>query len=109
MKEKVNIGAKSVELAVNAATPLYFKAVFGQDIYRLSMDLGDDTGEAIDNFQKLAFIMNAQAKKDDVMSKTIEDYIAWLEKFLPMDIALAVPDIADVYMRQTQPTVTPKK
>lgn len=109
MKEKVNIGSTQVEMAVNAATPLYFKAVFGKDIYRISMDLGDDTGEAIDNFQKLAFIMNAQAKKKDVMALTIDDYIKWLEKFLPMDVAYAVPDIADVYMRQTQPTVKPKK
>lgn len=109
MKEKVNIGSKAVEMAVNAATPLYFKAVFGSDIYRLSMDLGDDTGEAIDNFQRLAFIMNMQAKKEDVMSKTVDDYITWLEKFLPMDMAVAVPDIAEVYMRQTQPTVKPKK
>lgn len=109
MKEKVNIGSKAVEMVVSAATPLYFKAVFCEDIYRISMDLGDDSGEAIDSFQKLAFIMNMQAKKEEIMSKTIGDYIEWLEKFLPMDMMVAVPDIADLYMRQTQPTVKPKK
>lgn len=109
MKEKINIGSKAVEMVVTAATPLHFRSVFNQDIYRISMDLGDDTGEAVDNFTKLAFIMAMKAKKMDMKSLTEDDFVDWLDKFLPMDMTLAVPEIADLYMRQTQPTVKPKK
>lgn len=108
MKKKIYIGAKQTELAVNAATPLFFRSVFGKDIYSLSLDLSDDTGEALDTFTRLCFIMCMQAKKEDVRSMGEDDFVAWLENYLPYDMALAVPEVAEFYMTQTQPKVKPK-
>lgn len=109
MKRKITIGSKQTEVVVNAATPVFFRAVFGTDIYSLSMNLTDDnTGEAIDTYSKLFFVMAMQAKKADLRNMNEDDYIAWLEKFLPMDMAMACLDVAEFYAQQTEPNAKPK-
>lgn len=109
MKGKITIGSKQTEVVVNAATPLFFRSVFGTDIYSLSMNLtDDDSGEAVDTYSRLFFVMAMQAKKADLRNMNEDDYIAWLEKYLPMDMAMACLQVAEFYVQQTQPNSKPK-
>ena len=113
MKGKITIGNKSVELAANAATPVYFKQIFGEDYYVLAENFtkSDTNGESVDIYTRIAFIAAMQAKKtpDEMLGLNFTDYIKWVSQFEAYDMAGAVDAIAELYSRQAKATATPKK
>lgn len=111
MKGKITIGNKNVELAANAATPVFFKQVFHEDFFVLAEKFAASptNGESVDIYSKIAFIAYNQAKKADMESLNFGDYIKWLEKFEAYDLAAAVDDIAELYAHQAEKTAKPKK
>ena len=111
MVAKINIGNATVEMVANAATPIRYRTVFGEDIIKvlLSQEKEVDTGMMADAASKLAYIMKLQAEKSDFRKASMDDFVTWLEDFAPMDMILAAGDIMTFYNSQTAALSTAKK
>lgn len=107
MKGTIKIGSYEVGMSANAASPYFFKQIFGQDFFRESQKADFDS----EIFQKMAFVMAMQDIKTmpEMLKLNQESYIEWLLQFDPMDILNAVGDIAEFYIGQKKTTSTPKK
>lgn len=109
MLKTVKIGEKEISLLANAATPIRYKMVFGEDIMVAFNQINGkkrDEGEILDISSQLAFIMYVQAmySKEKLKCVTKEKYIEWLEDFGPMDFVNASKDIFDTYLGTTGTT-----
>ena len=105
----VNIGGKEIDLLANAATPIRYKMVFGEDIMVAFNQINGnkrDEGEILDISSQLAFIMHVQAtcSREELKGVTKEKYIEWLEDFGPMDFVNSSQDIFDTYLGTTGTT-----
>ena len=113
MLQTVKVGEKELNLLANAATPIRYKMVFGEDIMVAFNQINGkkrDEGEILDISSQLAFIMNKQATCDREALKglTKEVYIEWLEDFGPMDFVNASTEIFNTYLGTTGTTSKPK-
>ena len=114
MLRTVQIGEKEVNLLANAATPIRYKMVFGEDIMVAFNQINSekrDTGEVLNITSQLAYIMNCQAEYDKRALSTVskESYLDWLEGFGPMDFVNASEAIINTYLNTTGTTSTSKK
>lgn len=114
MLNTVKIGEKDVNLLANAATPIRYKMVFGDDLMVAFNQMDSkkrDTGEILNVVSQLAYIMNRQADCDkrELATMSKESFIEWLEDFGPMDLVNASKDIIEMYLGTTGTTSTPKK
>lgn len=105
----VKIGEKEIDLLANAATPIRYKMVFGEDIMVAFNQINGkkrDEGEILDISSQLAFIMSKQAtcNREELKGLTKEVYVDWLEEFGPMDFVNASKDIFDTYLGTTGTT-----
>ena len=67
MLRTVQVGEKDLNLLANAATPIRYKMVFGEDLMVAFNQINSekrDTGEILDITSQLAYIMNCQAEYD---------------------------------------------
>lgn len=105
MYGKVTIGDKDIPMLANAATPFRFKSIFHTDILQNMMkgDEGDVT-----EYEKLAFVMAMQAEKKDMTKLSEEDFISWLEDFEFTDVVNALPQVVNIYMKNTSSDSDPK-
>ena len=113
MLQIVKVGEKELNLLANAATPIRYKMVFGEDIMVAFNQINGkkrDEGEILDISSQLAFIMNKQATcdKEALKGLTKEVYIEWLEDFGPMDFVNASTEIFNTYLGTTGTTSKPK-
>lgn len=100
MYADVKIGDKGIPMLANAATTIYYKQIFHEDLFvkmQKIMKAAEDTGDASEIVPKLAFIMASQAEKADMLHKSFTDFIAWLEQFEAFDLETAAPEIMNVY------------
>lgn len=109
MLRTVKIGEKDINLLANAATPIRYKMVFGEDIMVAFNQINGnkrDEGEILDISSQLAFIMHKQAtcNREELKGLTKEVYVDWLEEFGPMDFVNASKDIFDTYLGTTGTT-----
>lgn len=109
----VQIGEQSVPLLANAATPIRYKMIFGEDIMVAFNQVNNkkrDEGEILDITTRLAFVMNMQAENDKAALKNAnkEAFIDWLENFGSMDFANASEEIINVYLGTTESKSKPK-
>lgn len=123
MYKEILIGKKTprkLALLANGATPLFYKQTFNRDLLQYltedgSKDGSEDGSEdgsleiASDKIPELAYIMARQAEKADMQKLSFEDYMQWLEGFEPLDITMNAAAIANVYISDSIPSVTPKK
>ena len=105
MYGKVTINDKEVEFLANASTSFRFKNIFGIDLISL-LAKGDEG--SIDDYERLAFVMAAQAEKKDMSKLTEEDFYQWLESFEFNDLVEALPEIIGLYMQNKKTTSDPK-
>lgn len=106
-------------MLANAATPLRYKQIFGDDLLTLfaNAEQMDESGRKsyhIDFVAELAFIMAMQAKahSDDKIKLeklSANSLIDWLEDFDSMAIENAIEDIIEVYMGNTKTGSEAKK
>jgi hypothetical protein len=101
----VTIGDKKVPMLANAATPFRFKMLFQIDLLQTMMK-GDD-GDVTD-YEKLAFVMAMQAEKKDLSKLSEEDFFLWLEEFEFTDLVNALPEVVNIYMKNTKSDSDPK-
>lgn len=101
----VTISGKETGFLANASTPFRFKNVFNIDLISL-LSKGDDG--AVDDYERLAFIMAKQAEKADMSTLTAEDFYTWLESYEFTDLVEALPEIIGLYMQNKKTTSDPK-
>lgn len=105
MYGKVKISDKEVEFLANASTSFRFKNIFGIDLIAL-LAKGDEG--AVDDYERLAFVMAKQAEKADMNTLTAEDFYLWLESFEFTDLVEALPEIVGLYMKNKITASDPK-
>lgn len=110
MFETIHIGDKDVGMLANAASPYIYKQIFHEDLLQKFSRMGK---EAADNNigEKLGFVFAKQAEISDVselMKLTMNDFLAWLTGFDPMDVFMASEDIVKLYQSQKAGTSVPK-
>lgn len=101
----VTISGKETGFLANASTPFRFKNVFNIDLISL-LSKGDDG--AVDDYERLAFIMAKQAEKADMSTLTAEDFYTWLESYEFTDLVEALPEIIGLYMQNKKTNSDPK-
>lgn len=105
-------GGREIKLAANAATPLRYKQLFGQDLLRVfqqSTKTEEDGMLLADTVAQLAFIMNSQAEGRNLNMVSMDDFYGWLEGFESMDFVMSGQEIIDAYLASTQGSVDTKK
>ena len=101
----VTISGKETGFLANASTPFRFKNVFNIDLISL-LSKGDDG--AVDDYERLAFIMAKQAEKADMSTLTAEDFYTWLESYEFTDLVEALPEIIGLYMQSKKTKSDPQ-
>lgn len=109
MKKNIKVGEKELNLLANAATPIRYKMVFGDDIMVVFNQINNnkrDSGEILDITSQLAYIMNCQAEcdKNELKNLSRETYIEWLEEFEAMDFVNSSEAIINAYLGTTDTT-----
>ena len=104
MLGKVKIGEQELEMLANGATPLYYTQIFVDDCLSKMTN-----GGTIDMWVKVGFVMLKQAEGTDMKKVNVGQFLKWLEQFEPLDLPNAVPDILDLWNKQSQETAKPKK
>lgn len=101
----VTISGKETGFLANASTPFRFKNIFGIDLISL-LAKGDEG--AVDDYERLAFVMAKQAEKADMNTLTAEDFYLWLESYEFTDLVEALPEIIGLYMQNKKTNSDPK-
>lgn len=97
-----------VTLKSTAATKIFFRQTFGQDLYKelaclqAQADTDEADGRAADLVAQLAYIMQ-KSGKGEALSCSHEDYIAWLDTLDEFALAAQGEEILRVYANQTAP------
>ena len=112
MEKTITIDGKEVRFKTNGATPMRYKAQFGQDYFKeiLKMApleaLGRKRKEDIDakdlealDFEVFYNIAWMMAKTAD---SSIPDPIAWLEQFDEFPMAEVIPELQDMLLASIQ-------
>ena len=99
MRRTVMIGNIPVEMVGNAATPIRFKHLFGEDLIR-HMNSDEDDAERTEVLMRLAFLMAMQAEKvgGELQKLKESDFIAWLERFEYPALVNATVDALALYL-----------
>lgn len=83
MRKTVFIGGAEIEIYSNAATPLYFKHIFQDDILR-HISAEEDDVVRTDALMKLAYVEAMQARSlstGELIKLRETDFISWLEHY----------------------------
>lgn len=113
MFKEVKIGGITVPMLANGATPVRYKLLFKKDIISEFQEAQGNNAKMVDTIPELAFIMAKQAEasegKADLSRLSMDDYIAWLERFDSMDLPFAAEDIVNLYVGNNETSSEPKK
>lgn len=107
----VKIGEKVVPMLSNAATAIYYKQIFHEDLLVLMNRAlkGGESAEGISDITpKLAYIMSIQAEKSRIKEKNFDTFLEWLEQFEAMEIELAAAQILNTYTANKKGSSKPK-
>ena len=106
----LKIGESDVELLANAATPYRVKQIFGLDIMRIFFNADKDGGiDTANLIPQLAYVMNAQALKQDMTKLNEDTFYVWCEQFSAFDLISNSDKIIDVYLGNQQSDSESKK
>ena len=88
MRKPISIGGEQVEIYANAATPLFYKHVFQDDLLR---HIGSDEDSLVrtDVCMKLAYVLSKQAEglsTGEMIKLKESNYIDWLSQFQYTDM-----------------------
>lgn len=107
MYEIITLGAKDVPMTANAATPVYFKEIFQEDL--LTKFGGADEDPVW--MARLAFVMAMQGSGAEMDKVNGKKFIEWLEGFDPLDIysVEASNKVVELFSKQQKTTAEAKK
>lgn len=109
MFKEIKIGGQPVALLSNAATPIYYKQLFGRDVIKCLAEAATERTLVVSMAPEIAYVMAAQSAKTDMTTLNMEKYIGWLEGFGAVDFVDATDDIWDVYYGTTKSSSEAKK
>lgn len=106
-------GEKAFKFLATGTTAYRYRQVFHEDLMvQLSkMKTFQDGGEAADStiFEKLAFIMNAQAEGKNMNTLNFDSFLNWADQFAGMELITHAPEIIELYLGSKITTSIPKK
>ena len=79
----IKIGEKEIPMLATAATPIKYRQVFQKNLLPYFMGKASDE-DAAEMVGELAYVMAADADKQDTMKLSMDGYLAWLEGFDPL-------------------------
>ena len=107
---------KAFKFLASGTTAYRYRQVFNQDLMvQLSkMKVYQEKGasdETVDAtlFEKLAFIMNAQAEGKDMKTLNFDSFLEWVDQFPGMEILTHAPEIIELYLGTKVTKSVPKK
>lgn len=109
MEKTIHIGEKVVPLRANAATPIYYRNMFRDDL--LTHLGGEEDGSVrTEVLMRLAFLEHMQATKDSRELRKIgeDQFLDWLEGFEWADVVDAGSEAVDLWSGQSESTSEPK-
>ena len=106
MRKTLLIDGTEMEFAANAATPIRFKQIFGEDLMRMTQ--GDDA-DYYGTVTKLAYVMNAQAVGKGYKNMSFDAFAEWLEGFSSMAFMDVADELVNIWTGSEETTSTPKK
>ena len=118
MRGTVKIGERDVDMLANAASPFIYKKIFHKDFLMtvgtnyVDADGKQKTDVDTNAITEMAFVMHMQTEKtfkEMLDAVTVEDFVAWISEFEPLDFAMAMTEIMGLYYQQQKTTVTQKK
>lgn len=115
MYKEIQIGGSTVPMKATAATPFYFKQIFGIDLMKVfnqaakTSDEGEASAVISEHIPELAYVMKCQGAGEDMTTRNMEAYIEWLEGMEPNDILLSAKDILMLYNGNKVTSAVPKK
>ena len=118
MRGTVKIGERDVDMLANAASPFIYKKIFHKDFLMtvgtnyVDADGKQKTDVDTNAITEMAFVMHMQTVKtfkEILDTVTVEDFVAWISEFEPLDFAMAMAEIMGLYYQQQKTTVSPKK
>lgn len=106
----INIGGKDVPMKANAATPIRYRQVFGENILPYFMGKASEE-DAAEMVGRLAYIMARSADGTNMSTLNQEDYISWLEGFGALDFldGQTASEILDIYQKNGETQTELKK
>lgn len=109
MERTILIGGGEVHLRANAATPIYYRNMFHDD---LLAHLGEEEsgGTRTEVLMRLCFVEHMQAMHEPKDLRRIgeEQFLAWLEHFEWSDLVDAGAQAVEVWTGQSESTSTLK-
>jgi len=106
----IELNGRQVELSANAATAFRMKQIFDVDLMKVFMNVESDGGaETAAILPQLTYVMNCQAKKEDMNKLNFETFLLWCEDFDAFEITSKAQDIIDLYLGNMKTTSTSKK
>ena len=106
-------GEKPFKFLATGTTAYRYRQVFHQDLMvQLSkMKNFQDGDENSDStiFEKLAFIMNAQAEGKNMNTLNFDSFLEWADQFAGMELITHAPEIIELYLGSKITTSIPKK
>ena len=108
MRKNIHIDGRDVPFTASAATAIYYRNRFNEDLIRDFKKLSDNgvalSTDVIETFSRLAYIMAKQA------NSTIPDAVdEWLDTFNVFPIEEIFPQISELWALSLGTTVVPKK
>ena len=107
---------RAFKFLATGTTAYRYRQVFRQDLMvqlnkmRTFQDSGasDETADST-IFEKLAFIMNAQAEGMDMKTLNFDAFLEWADQFAGMELISHAPEIIELYLGSKTTKSIPKK
>lgn len=107
MYQVIKLGKQEVPMSATAATAIYYKSVFNEDML---LNFGKPDADTM-WIARLAFIMAMQGKGTDMKTLNEDAFIAWLDTFDPLDLYGVEESnlVIELFSKQQKTTVETKK
>lgn len=103
MDRTINVGGCEMRLRANAATPIYYRNIFRDDLLN---HLGEEesNGARTEAVMRLAFVEHMQATNEpkDLRKIGEEQFVAWLERFEWKDVLTAGQEAVMLWSGQSE-------
>ena len=109
---KTQDGEKSFKFLATGSTAIRYRQVFHQDMMVVlnklqQLETSDDVDTGV--VDRLAYIMNMQAEKEDMNSLSNEGFIEWADQFDGIELFRNMDKIVGLYLGNKSTGSTPKK
>lgn len=101
-------GGRETAFTSNAATPIRYRQIFGEDLMTAITQTGASS-LSLDMVKRLAYVMALQGAGGDFRGASEETLISWLEDYEEMDFIDHAQDIISIWIDSSKRTSTAKK